>query len=84
MHVKDRINKRNVFDHNHFTGEYRGAAHNQCNMNCKKTKILPVILHNLQGYDSHLFIKEIGKLNRILKCIPSTEQNIFHFLKRLK
>ena len=53
-------------------------------MNCKKTKILPVILHNLQGYDSHLFIKEIGKLNRILKCIPSTEEKYISFSKKIK
>ena len=46
-----------VRDHCHFTGEFRGAAHNECNLICKKPLILQVVFHNLQGYDSHLFIK---------------------------
>ena len=45
-----------VRDHCHFTGQYRGAAHNSCNLQCRKPMILPVIFHNLQGYDAHLFI----------------------------
>ena len=63
-----------VRDHCHFTGEYRGAAHNQCNLNCKKPLILPVIFHNLQGYDSHHFIKQLAKVSGDLSCIPSTEE----------
>ena len=51
------LNEDKVRDHCHFTGQYRGAAHNKCNLMCKKPKILPVIFHNLQGYDAHLFIK---------------------------
>ena len=39
----------------------------------KKTEILPVIFHNLQGYNSHLFIKKISKIKGELECIPSTE-----------
>ena len=45
-----------VRDHCNFTGKYRGAAHNSCNLQCRKPMILPVIFHNLQGYDAHLFI----------------------------
>ena len=60
-----------VRDHCHFTGEYRGAAHNQCNLECKKPLILLVIF--LQGYDSHLFIKQLAKVSGDLSCIPSTQ-----------
>ena len=51
-----------VRDHCHFAGKYRGAAHNQCSLKCRKPLILPVVFHNLQGYDSHLFIKQLAKV----------------------
>ena len=73
-----------VRDHCHFTGKYRGAAHNQCNLKCRKPLILQVVFHNLQGYDTHLFIKQLAKVSGDLSCIPSTEESIFHFLKKLK
>ena len=72
-----------VRDHCHFTGEYRGAAHNECNLKCKKPLILPVIFHNLQGYDSHLFIKQLAKVSGELTCIPSTEEKYISFSKKI-
>ena len=45
-----------VRDHCHLTGIYRGAAHNKCNLQYRKPKFIPVVFHNLSGYDSHLFI----------------------------
>ena len=52
-------------DHCHITGKYRGSAHNACNLklqiSAKKIKI-PVIFHNLKGYDSHFIINELGEL----------------------
>ena len=36
-----------VRDHDHLTGKYRGAAHNRCNLNCKKIKF--VCSHNFLG-----------------------------------
>ena len=73
-----------VRGHCHFTGEYRGAAHNQCNFKCRKPLILPVIFHNLQNYDSHLFIKQLSKISGDLSCIPSTEEKYISFSKKNK
>ena len=72
-----------VRDHCHFTGKYRGAAHNSCNLQCPKPMILPVIFHNLQGYDSHLFIKQLAKVKGGLTCIPSTEDKYISFYKKI-
>ena len=73
-----------VRDHCHFTGKYRGAAHNECNLKCRKPRVLPVIFHNLQGYDAHLFIKELAKIPGKLECIPSTEEKYISFSKHVK
>ena len=72
---------KNVRDHCHFTGKYRRAAHNKCNLQFKKTKFLPVIFHNLSGYDSHLFVKNLGKSEVNNKCIPNNEEKYISFSK---
>ena len=79
-----KLKKDKVRDHCHFTGQYRGAAHNKCNLMCKKPKVLPVIFHNLQGYDAHLFIKQLARLEGKLDCIPSTEEKYISFSKTIK
>ena len=45
--------QKKVRDHCHFTGKFRGAAHNICNLQFKKPKFTPVIFHNLSGYDTN-------------------------------
>ena len=54
-----------VRDHCHITGKFRGSAHQDCNLklriNPKEIKI-PVIFHNLRGYDSHFIMQEIGAI----------------------
>ena len=46
--------------------------------------ILPVIFHNLQGYDAHLFIKQLSANQGELNCIPSTEEKYILFSKKIK
>ena len=54
-----------VRDHCHITGKYRGSTHQECNLklrvNPEEIKI-PVIFHNLRGYDSHFIMQEIGEI----------------------
>ncbi|XP_068749257.1 uncharacterized protein [Montipora capricornis] len=51
-----------VRDHCHVTGQYRGSAHQDCNLNFRLTEKIPVIFHNLRGYDSHFIMQEIGEI----------------------
>ena len=43
-----------------------------------------MLFHNLQGYDSHLFIKQLAKVSGDLSCIPSTEEKYISFSKKIK
>ncbi len=58
----------------------RGAAHNDCNLNYSFTGRIPVILHNLRGYDSHLILQRLGKLiNKNINCIPNNTEKYISF-----
>ena len=57
---KKEFNNDKVRDHCHFTGKYRGAAHNTCNLRYKIPKNIPVIFHNGSTYDYHFIIKELA------------------------
>ena len=72
---------KKVRDHDHFTGKFRGAAHNKCNLQFKKPKFTPVIFHNLSGYDAHLFVKNLGVSEGNIKCIPNNEEKYISFSK---
>ena len=43
--------------HDHYTGKYRGTAHNICNLRCKIPKGIVVVLHNGSTYGYHFIIK---------------------------
>ena len=74
-----------VRDHCHFTGRYRGPAHNSCNLKYRKPKSISVFFHNLSGYDSHLFIKKLGTPDKKenIDCIPNNEEKYISFSKTI-
>ena len=73
-----------VRDHCHFTGRYRGAAHNSCNLKYRKPNFTPVVFHNLSGYDSHLFIKNLRFSEGNIDCIPNNEEKYISFAKKIQ
>ena len=69
---KEDLNTNKVGDHCHITGKFRGAAHNQCNLKLKIQKKLPIIFHNLEGYDEHIIFKEPNNFDVTIDVIPKT------------
>ena len=56
-----------VRDHCHINGKFRGSAHQECNLKLriKPEEIkIPVIFHNLRGYDSHFIMQQIGEITK--------------------
>ena len=54
-----------VRDHCHITGKFRGSAHQECNLKLRikpENIKIPVIFHNLRGYDSHCIMQQIGEI----------------------
>ena len=86
-----------VRDHCHITGKYRGSAHQECNLKLRLSPEdikIPVIFHNLRGYDSHFIMQEIGEIVKNhtytnkkgeevqmnINCIPNNMENYMAFM----
>ena len=78
LNLQDRVR-----DHCHFTGRYRGAACNICNLKYRKPNNISVFFHNLTGYDSHLFIKKLNTTMGTIDCIPNNKENYISFSKTI-
>ena len=59
------------FNKNLFMTEKEEENFRSSNVNLKLTKKVPVIFHNVQGYDSHSIINEIGKFDVKADVIPN-------------
>ena len=71
-------------DHCHLSGRYRGPAHLGCNLNYKDSYVIPIVFHNLCGYDAHFIIKEIatafeGKID----LLPINKEKYISFTKHV-
>ena len=85
-HICDRAfneGDERVRDHCHLTGNFRGAAHSICNLNYKVPNFIPVFFHNMSGFDSHLFIKELAQNDEDLDVIAQNKERYISFTKNI-
>ena len=68
-----------VRDHCHYTGKYRGPAHSLCSLRHTIPSYIPVIFHNLSGYDAHLFIKELRAKFKDIGVIAKNKEDYITF-----
>ena len=76
------LNGDSVRDHCHITGKYQGAAHKACNLKlqlCPKTTTIPVVFHNLPGYNSHLIMQAISETVGKITCIHNNTEKYISF-----
>ena len=74
-----------VTDHCHYTGKYRGAAHNICNLRYRIPKEIPIVFHNGCTYDYHFIIKELVKeFDGNFECLGENTEKYITFSVPLK
>ena len=74
-----REDKPKVRDHCHYTSRYRGPANMWCNLQYKIPSYIPIVLHNLSGYDAHLFIKELANYGSHMGVIAKNREDYISF-----
>ena len=74
-----------IRDHCHYTGKYRGAAHNICNLRYKVPREISVVFHNGSIYDYHFIIKELVKeFDGNLECLGENTEKYITFSAPIK
>ena len=79
------IKYRRVRDHCHYTGKYRRAADNICNLRYKEIQVILVVFHNGSVYDYHLIIKKLAKgSDGQFKCLGKDTEKYITFSAPIK
>ena len=68
-----------VRDYCHYTGLYKVPAHSLCNLRYKIPSYIPVVFHNLSGYNTHLFIRELGAHVSDMEVITKNKEDYIFF-----
>ena len=81
----ERKKNYKVRDHCHYTGKYKGAAHNVCNLRYKVPKEIPVVFHDGSTYNYHFIIKELVKeFEGNFDCLGENTEKYITFSVSLK
>ena len=74
-----------VKDHCHYTGKYRGAAHDICNLRYKTSKEIPVVFDNDFKYDYHFIIKNLAEeFEGEFECLDENTEKYITFSVLIK
>ena len=74
-----------VRDYCHYTGKYRGAAHDMCNLRYKIPKEILVVFYNGSTYDYHFIIKELAEeFEGEFECLGENTEKYITFLVPIK
>ena len=68
-----------VVDHCHFTYNFLGCAHQDCNLARRTPNFTPVTAQNLSNYDMHAIVTALynAKMKNQFLVVPSTEKKIY-------
>ena len=74
-----------VKDHCHYTGKYRGNAHDIWNLRYKIPKEIPVVFHNGSIYYYHFIVKDLAEeLEGELECLGKNREKCITFSVPIK
>ena len=69
---KEELSTDQIRDYCTVTGKFRGGSHSKCNKILGVPKKLPIIFHNLQGYEVQIIFTELNNFNVDIEVIPET------------